>query len=1003
MTEKILGLDMGISSIGWAIVKHDKENHENSKILKSGVRIFTIAENPKTGESLALPRRLARGARRTLKRKRQRIKAIKNLFILHLELTKEELFSQVNIYGEKKRIDIWQLRSEALKRKLSNREFARVLTHIAKRRGYKSNSKAQESGDKEKKKVLSAIGKNKKLLEKYLTIGEAIYKTTKDTKIRRNKKDDHKHSISRDMLLDEIVTIFKKQKEFDETFANNKFRDEYIKIFAKQKDFASVDKMVSTCSLEGKKQKRAPKRSYSAEEFVTLTKLINTKIIDKDGNERVFNKEELKKIIDLCKQSEKPTYIRIKNLMELDKDSYFKGVDFYRIDKKTGEVSKTATQFISAFKGFHELKKVVEKTLSNIHWQNIAQDKHLLNEIAKIFSYHKNDIKIEEELKKVKFNTLDENEKKMLIDELIEKIQFEHFLHVSIKAIDKILPFMHEGKRYDEAVKTLGYKSLSGKKERLLRGLNKKEMNELTNPVVKRAIAQTRKVVNALIRKYGQFDKVHIELTREIKKSHKDRSKLEKDMQKYQDIKEGIVNKFIEDYGKAPRGNELLKFRLLQEQDYRCIYSGKELEPERLLEYGYVEIDHILPFSRSLEDAMLNKVICLKTENQNKKDRTPYEYFMDQNRDWEWFDGFVKSFKNIKKAKISRLLKKNFDENSEKEFKTRNINDTAYMARFIKNFIEENLELTSKSKKKVVTINGMLTSMLRHNWAVGKKSRDNHLHHAVDAIVVAFATQSEVQKLSSMSAKINEFAQKSKEEKTKKLKFKPPMENFRDEVQESIDNIFVSFAPRRGVTGEAHEQTIYSPKDFRANKKQSKSSSLTGGSVVRNIKLNNETKLAKQSKMPRVDIFKNTTTNKYYVVPIYTFDFIKDKLPNKAIVSGKNRDGTQKEWLDMDENFKFIFSVYKNELLEIQTKKTASKEGKKVIGYFVSAHSGTGKIIIKSHDNKEKNLFKRDSSNVCSLGMGIQNATSVKKYQVCPLGVYTEIKSEKRIGTKRMK
>ncbi len=959
MSEKILGLDMGISSVGWAVIEYDENNVLNNKIIKSGVRIFTVAENPKTGEPLALPRRLARGARRTIKRKRQRIKAIKNLLISYFELSKKELFSQVNIYGEKERIDIWQLRSESIKRKLSNKEFARVLTHIAKRRGYKSNRKVEENGDKEGKKVLGAIEENKKLLKGYFTIGEAIYKTTQETKTRRNKKDDYKYSLSRDMLLDEINMIFEKQKEFSNIFAKDNFKDKYVKIFSKQKDFASVDKMVGSCTLEGKKEKRAAKRAYSSEEFVTLSKLINTKIIDKVGQERSFNKIELEKSIQLCKHSEKPTYIKIRDVIGLDKSSHFKGIDFYPIDKKTGEVSKKATQFISAFKGFHELRKVIEKVLSKTHWQNLFQDKNLLNEIAKIFSYHKSDDLIERELNKLKFSSLEESEKNILIKALIAKIHFEHFLHISIKAIEKIVFWMKEGKRYDEAVEKIGYKLANGKKETFLRALNKDEMNELTNPVVKRAIAQTRKIVNALIRKYGQFDKVHIELTREIKKSHKDRNKLEKDMQKYQDVKKGIVHKFMEDYKRAPRGKELLKFRLLQEQDYRCIYSGEKLLPESLLEYGYVQIDHILPFSRSLEDGLNNKVLCLVKENQNKKNKTPYEYFMDEGKDWEWFDGFVKSFKNIRKAKRDRLLKKNFDKNSAKEFRERNINDTAYMAKFLKNFIEENLELTSKSKKKVLTINGMLTSMLRHNWAVGTKSRDNHLHHAVDAIIVAFATQSEVQRLSTISAKLYEFATKSKEEKAKKLIFEAPMKNFRDEVQASIDDIFVSIAPRRGVSGCAHKDTIYSKK----LEKQKGHFEVNGG-------------LAENGEVKRIDIFKKD--DKYHFIYLYPSDFEKNYLPVKTIKD-----------VHVDENFEFIFSIFKNEFIEIKQK------NKEPIKGYMKFSLSDGRFAIANHLDAKFNASK----NRFSTG----SLEYIKKYQVCPLGICTEIKSEKRVGTKRMK
>jgi len=996
MNQRILGLDIGIASIGWALVDYDKDNLTNNKIIKSGVRIFTIAENPKTGESLALPRRLARGARRTIKRKRKRLINIKNLFVKYLNISTNDIFLENNIYNDTNLKDVWQLRDKALKRKLTNNELARVLTHIAKRRGYKSNRKVQEQGDSEGKKVLNAIDENKKLLSSYLTIGQAIYQSTKQTKIRRNKKDDYNHSISRDMLTDEIKIIFEKQIEFGNNLSDE-FKNKYMELFLNQIDFASVDNMVGTCTLEGKSEKRASKRAYSSEEFVTISKLINTKLIDENGNERSFTKDELTKVLDLCKQSEQPTYLKIRNAINLNHNTTFKILDYLQVDtkKNTGEfINPEKEKFKSAFIGFHTLRKRVEKSLSKIHWHNLSNDKELLNEIAKIFSYHKNDVTIREELIKLEFKSLNINEKDILINDLISNINFDKFLYLSIKAIEKLLVYMRDAKRYDEAVILCGYKKEQSNKNRLLRALNKDEMNTLTNPVVKRAISQVRKVVNAIIRKYGQFDKVHIELTRDIKKSHSDRNKILKSQNEYRDIKKDIFNKFIEDYARKPSGNELLKFRLLQEQDYKCIYSMQHIEPKKLLETGYVEIDHILPFSKSLEDGMFNKVLCLTKYNQDKKDRTPYEYFTQENKDWHKFEIFIKSL-HLKKAKYTRLLKKNFDENSQKEFRLRNINDTAYMSRYIKSFIEDNLELTSKDKQKVSCINGTLTNMLRHNWGIGNKSRDNHLHHAVDAIIIAFATNSEVNRLSKLSSKLAEFAYKKSEEKAKLLQFKAPINNIRDEVQKSIDDIFVSFAPRKGVSGEAHEQTIYSPNDFKANKKLDKQLVLSGGSTIRNVKLNNNTKIAKQSSMPRIDIFKHKTTNKYYVVPIYTVDFIKNLLPNKAIVAGKNKDDSPKDWIEMDENYEFIFSIFKNELVEVKTKK------EEFIGYFVSAHSGTGALELKSHNNISSDIFKRNSSNVCIKSIGIQNALYIKKYQVSPLGEKSEIKKEPRIGTKK--
>jgi len=964
MSERILGLDIGISSIGWALVDYDKENNLNNKIIKSGVRIFTIAENPKTGESLALPRRLARGARRTTKRKKQRMKAIKYLFVNYLDFSKDDIFAESNIFNSKKQKDVWQLRDKALKRKLTNIEFARVLTHISKRRGYKSNRKVEEEGDKEEKKVLSAIEKNKKLLDGYITIGQAIYQTTKSTHIRRNKKDDYNHSISRDMLVDEINIIFEKQKEFNSDLATQILKEKYLELFLKQKEFSDVVDMVGFCTLEGKNEKRAPKRAYSAEAFVTLTKLINTKLIQEDGKERSFTQNELENLIELCRQTKQPTYSKIRSSIKLDDTTKFKGLDYLQIDKN-GEIIdiEKKEKFKNGFIGFHKLREVVEKVLSKTHWQNISNDNELLNDIAKIFSYYKSDEKIEEELNSLEFKSFSKDEKSVIIKGLIKKISFDQFLNLSIKAIDKLLIFMKEGKRYDESVNLVGYKKLDNSKQKFLRALNKDEQLELTNPVVKRALAQVRKVVNALIRKYGQFDKIHIELTREIKKSHDDRRKIQKGQEEYQKEKQNVVDHFIENYGREPKGNELLKFRLWKEQNGYCAYSGymgKDgyIDPDKLIkDVKYAEIDHILPFSRSLEDGMHNKVLCLAKENQNKKNKTPYEYFNDIDRDWYKYEIFVKDIlKNLKKSKRDRLLKKNFDESSQNAFRERNANDTAYMANFIKNFIESNLELKGKGKT-VLTRSGTLTSMLRHNWGIGNKSRDNHLHHAVDAIILAFSTGSEVQKLSTLSAKIKEFQYKNSEEKAGLLKFKAPIENFRDEVQNSIDDIFVSFAPRRGVTGAAHKETIYSKK----LEKTKGAFEVNGG-------------LAENGEVKRIDIFKKDS--KYHFVFLYPSDFLKEKLPNITI----------KNTL-IDNSFEFLFSLFKDEYIEIK-----QKDKTKVLGYLKFCLSD-GRFAICNHIDANFNATK----NRYSTG----SLEYIKKYQVDPLGYKTEIKKEQRIGTKK--
>ena len=373
-------------------------------------------------------------------------------------------------------------------------------------------------------------------------------------------------------------------------------------------------------------------------------------------------------------------------------------------------------------------------------------------------------------------------------------------------------------------------------------------------------------------------------------------------------------------------------------------------------------------------------------QNQDKGNKTPFEYFgaNKESKEWQEFSIRVEYSKNLKSAKKGRLTKTNFDESSENSFKERNQSDTSYISKFVKNYIEAHaLFKESKMKRHVFTMNGMLTTQLRYKWGVGDKNRDNHLHHAEDAIILAFATQSQVQKLSTVSAAREGFSFKTKEEKAKNLKFEPPMEEFGNKVKECIEKIFVSHMPRRKIGGAAHKDTVYSNKTLSVKKADGKMDSLKGNSVKNNVKLKHG--IALNDAMPRVDLFQNKKTKKYYLVPIYVSDFVKPKMPNQAIVQGN------KPWIEMDGEYEFLFSFYKSDLIEIKTKKTTTKESVQVLGFYDGVDSATSQISLFTHDN------------INSYRLGVQNLVFIKKYQVNALGNYIEVKNEKRQGTKKEK
>lgn len=596
MSKVVLGLDLGITSIGWALVNVDDTNVQNNEIIESGVRIFTLAEHPKDGKSLALPRREARGARRTTKRKAQKIRAIKRLLTQSKIITESEL---ENLFiGNKKQVDVWQLRHDALYRELDNKEFSRILIHLAKHRGYYSNRKSEEPSDSEGKAVLSGIGHNNSILKEktYQTIGELIASKVK----KRNGKDkegklNYENSFSRAMLIDEIEIIYEKQKSFGNMFVNDELLESYKNIAFTQRALKSVADMVANCPFEVE-EKRGAKSSYTFEIFRALLKLKNLRVINDDGYEMPLIFEQIEQVINKAKTTKKFTYKSFKKIFPQYKEMKIKGLVYH--DHKTGEVKEPegGVKFLD-FTAYQKIQKAIEE-IDLDYWKQIFNDAEILDSIATILTTEKDD---KESLKQ-----LGDIVESQAICESLLSLSFSGFGHLSIKALAKIIPHLESGNDYDKACERAGYdfKAIfKGKKTLLLPPLSKQENLEMTNPVVKRAIAQMRLVYNAIARKYGAIDAVHVEFTRDIKKSHDDRRKIEKEQGKFKEAKDVAREKAEEVLGYEPNAKELLKFRLWEEQNGFCIYSGEYINHTVLKDSFATEIDHILPYSRSMDDS----------------------------------------------------------------------------------------------------------------------------------------------------------------------------------------------------------------------------------------------------------------------------------------------------------------------------------------------------------------------------------------------------------------
>ena len=834
-----IGLDIGVTSVGWAVLALDGEEKPRG-IIDMGSRIFDAAEHPKTGASLALPRREARSARRRLRRHRHRKERIRELIVSSGLLGREEL----NSLFDGQLTDVYALRVKALDEKLSREEFARVLLHLAQRRGFRSNRK--NAGDKEEGKLLEAVGENKKRMEAmgYRTAGEMLLKDETFARYKRNKGGQYIATITRDMTEDEARKIFAAQRSFGADFAGAELEEAYLEILLSQRSFdegpggespyggSQIGKMIGKCTFE-EGELRAAKASYSFEYFTLLQKINHIRVL-RGGDSRPLTAGEREKLIALAHKTENLNYLQIRKELGLSPEESFNTLRYSEnIDLETAEKKEKYCYL----KAYHQMRRAAEKACKGSFAALSIEQR---NAVGTVLSIYKSSAKIREGLAAAEIPDI-------LIDQF-EGLNFSKFGHLSVKACDRLIPYLEQGMNYNDACAAAGYDFRGhegGEKHFTLPPLPD-DQNEITSPVVLRAVSQTIKVVNAIIRKQGTSPTyINIELAREMAKDFSERKKLEKEMDENRARNERAMERIRNEYGKTDAtGQDLVKLKLYEEQGGVCAYSQKQMSLARLFAPNYAEVDHIVPYSLSFDDSYKNKVLVLTEENRNKGNRLPLQYLTGQRREnfIVWVNSAVRD-----QRKKRLLLKEGFTPEDEQNFKERNLQDTKTMSRFLLNYIRDNLEFAPSDKgrkKRVTAVNGAVTSYMRKRWGITKIREDGDLHHAVDAVVIACTTDGMIQQLSRYAAfRECEYSQTEAgslavDPQTGEVlrQFPYPWPQFRKELEARLCNdpsrviaglrlpfymeedapearpLFVSRMPRRKVTGAAHKDTVKSAK-----------------------------------------------------------------------------------------------------------------------------------------------------------------------------------------------
>ena len=354
----------------------------------------------------------------------------------------------------------------------------------------------------------------------------------------------------------------------------------------------------------------------------------------------------------------------------------------------------------------------------------------------------------------------------------------------------------------------------------------------VTNPTVHIALNQIRQVVNELIEQYGHPNSISIELGRELPAGADKRREIERVQSENQKRNQRYDEK-LRELGQSPNASNRLRLFLWEELNQKdpngrcCPFSGKKIGIANLFDAS-IEIEHLIPFRDSLDDSRANKIICYRQANRDKGNRTPHEAFGSSPPGYDWGQIYARAeeLPNSKRWRFQQDAREIWMRN-EDDFTSRHLNDTRYIGRLAREYLEN---ICHTDRIDVVT--GRLTSLLRRHWGLekvlddgsgmGRKNRDDHRHHAVDAIVVGMTNRSMLQKVSTAARRLEE----SETEGAQYLNrlFAPvdgckgaidPWEGFREDVVRTVQNIVVSHKVKRkklrtGTTdGQLHNDTAY--------------------------------------------------------------------------------------------------------------------------------------------------------------------------------------------------
>lgn len=767
---KVLGLDLGTTSIGWALIEIDDKKNPAS-ILGMGSRIIMYSMDTAAddfskgkGESPCSERTRCRQMRRNLDRSQLHRQQLKSL-LLGLGLMKPGYKVE-----PASPLEVWKARADAATpgTRLSPEQLCGVLLHINHRRGYK-HAKSDIGDAKQTDYVNKINDRYAEIMQTGKTVGQYFYEKLKASEtINCRGKKSYSYRIKekvcpRQAYEEEVDRILAVQSEFYPAILTEENRKAIKQVIFYQRPLKSCKNLVAYCQFErhefvnkgGEKVDSGPKVAPSTSplaqvchiyEAINNIRLVNPRLkhnkadftssmfeddasATRDARKQMpeyrFSDEERQRIFEFLNTHEKMTEKELLNILGLTAD------DGFKCDKAVGKGIRgnTTRCQIAKVLGNHPGKEnllsfdIVEE-LPATNPDIDTSTGEILPRIAPQY--------INQPLYRLWHTLYSINNKDELVNVLSEKFGIDDsetlnrlyaldfvksgYANKSAKFIRKLLPLLRRGMMYSDACAELGVNHSNSitKAENESRELQPRlaQLNKgvLRQPVVEKILYQTINVVNAIFDEFGEIDEVRIELARELKKDKKGREEMSRSIARNERENEALAEE-IKALNIQPTRRRIQKMKMLKETGNRCMYCGKPVTPYQFIEgHGY-DIEHIIPRSRLFDDSFSNKVCSCRECNALKGARTAYDFM--KTRSEQEFNSFLDRVDELYKCNNISRTKRNFLLMSAADipdnFIERDMRETQYITR-------KSMEILSAAIRNVHATSGIVTDFFRHAW-----------------------------------------------------------------------------------------------------------------------------------------------------------------------------------------------------------------------------------------------------------------------------------------------